>query len=184
VRAAVKTDNIKNECTGEGEITIRLAEGETKDDIVGRYSAAGVSAEDKPDNASQRKSNYKELASTGWRDSRLEFEEKRHVNTGYENQRISKIQNLNSNIQMGTDSRLYDLGKQYADVVRNKQDGLFVAQKTAEDENQLLTTWDSMRPATAQPGRATLGGSFMKPTESFNARSKQVQESIRGRGYY
>lgn len=49
VRASVKTDNIKNECTGEGEITIRLADGESKEDIISRYTSAGVIAEDKPE---------------------------------------------------------------------------------------------------------------------------------------
>jgi len=49
VRASVKTDNIKNECIGEGEITIRLADGESKEDIISRYTSAGVIAEDKPE---------------------------------------------------------------------------------------------------------------------------------------
>jgi hypothetical protein len=185
VRAAVKTDNIKNECTGEGEITIRISEGETKESIVGRFTAAGINSEDKPDNANQKKSNYSQLATTGWRDARLEFEEKRHVNTGYENQKISKIQNLNHTHDMGTNNNLVNLGNQYADVIRSGQGGLFEAQKGAENEKQLLTNWDSMRPQTAQARTGGVsGGSYMKPTESFNSRSKHVQDSLRNRGYY
>lgn len=185
VRAAVQTDNIKNECTGQGEITIRLSDNETKEDIVGRFEAAGIITEDKPDDAGKRKSNYADLASTGWRDSRLEFEEKRHVNTGYENTRISKIQQLNSNIGMGTNNALVDYGQQFADVVRSGRDNLFAAQRVAEDEKQLLTTWDSMRPMTAAPARSgTYGASVMKPTQSFSIKSKHVQDSIRNRGYY
>jgi hypothetical protein len=183
VRASVKADNIKNECTGEGEITIRLSEGDTKEDIISRFRAAGFTAEDKPDNAGQRKSNYHELASTGWRDSRLEFEEKRHINTGYENQRISKVNQLSTHVPMGSNMALQDYGVQYADIVRQQQDGLYQAQRTAIDENQLISTWDAMKPQTAASVRPASGTAFMRPTQSFNTRSKHVQDSLKNRGY-
>lgn len=185
VRSAVQTDNIKNECTGQGEITIRLFENETKEDIVGRFHAAGLNAEDKPE-ASKKKSNYKDLASTGWRDSRLEFEEKRHINSGWENDKLSKVQNLSTNVPMGSNEYLSSLGKQYADVVRNRQDGLYQAQNDALSQNQTLVNWNNMRPQTAGPSYGASAGAnsgFMRPTESFNTRTRQVQDSLRKRYY-
>ena len=185
VRSAVQTDNIKNECSGQGEITIRVSDNESKGEIMAKYAAVGILAEDKPDDAVKRKSNYKELATTGWRDSRLEFEEKRHVNSGYENQRIAKIQNLNTTHGMGTNNNIVDMGTRFTDMVRSGQDNhLYHAQKSAINENHSLSAWDSMRPMTAQPVRSVTEGAYMRPTESFNVRSKQVQDSLRGRGYY
>lgn len=183
VRAAVKTDNIKNQCTGEGEITIRLSEGDTKDDIIARYAAAGIHAEDKPE-AEKRKSNYKELATTGWRDSRLEFEEKRHVNTGWENQKVSKVNNLNSNFNIGTNDTMTKRGDDYVNVVRNRQDNLWNEQNFAENQNQLMYNWDRMRPNTAAAVTPSGGDrSFMRPTESFDSRKRAVMNSIQQKYY-
>lgn len=182
VRAAVATDNIKNECTGFGEITIRLAAGETKEDIVSRYTAAGITVADKPD-AEKRKSNYHELATIGWRDSKLEFAEKRHINTGWETDKLSKVQNLNTNVTMGTNDYLANLGQQYADVIRNRMDNLYVAQQTAENQNQSVYNWDRMRPQTAGASSAHISGEmpFMRTTQSYDTRKKHVIESLRGK---
>ena len=137
VRVSVKTDNIKNECTGEGEITIRLGGEETKEDIISRYTSAGIIAEDKPE-TERKRSNYHELATTGWRDSKLEFAEKRHINTGWETDKISKVQNLSTNVYMGTNDTLVNMGQQYADVIRSRMDNLDLAQKTAKTDSLLL----------------------------------------------
>ena len=184
VRVSVKTDNIKNECTGEGEITIRLAEGETKEDIISRYTSTGILVDDKQ-LTQAKKSNYHELATTGWRDSKLEFAEKRFVNSAWENDKLSKVQNLSSNVHMGTNENLVDMGLEYADVIRNRMDNLNLAQKTAENHTQLMYDWERMRPQTASAAGTALQGerSFMRPTESFDTRRKQVQESIR-KTYY
>lgn len=186
VRVSVETDNIKNECTGKGEITIRLFEGETKEEIVNRFLAAGLNVQDKPEDAGKRKSNYHELASTGWRDSRLEFEEKRHMNTGWEGHKLSKVAQLSTNLAMGTNEDIANMNREYADLIRNRQDGLYEAQKGAETHNLLMSGWNNMRPQTASAGYS--GGSmgdtaFMKPTESFNQRSRLVQDSLRKKYY-
>lgn len=185
VRAAVQTDNIKNECTGLGEITIRLFEGETKEEVVNRFLAAGLDVQDKPE-AKQKKSNYNMLATTGWKDHRLEFEEKRHINTGWENDKLSKVQNLSTNVHMGDHEGLVDLNRQYADIIRSGQDGLKAAQHTAEAQNQVMYNWNNMRPQTAGPvSSGAFGGdrAFMQPTQSFKTRSTMVQDSLRKRYY-
>ena len=66
VRCAVKIDNIKNECTGEGEITIRLFENETKQDFMNRFRTAGLNVEEKPEDAGKRQNTYHLLANTGF----------------------------------------------------------------------------------------------------------------------
>jgi hypothetical protein len=185
VNAVVQCDNIKNECTGFGEITIRLFEEETKEEIVNRFLAAGLACQDKTE-AHGKKSNYSMLASTGWRDSKLEVEQQKVGVPQWENDKLSKFQNLTSNFDMGTNHTLSDLNRQYVDVIRHNQDGLRQAQNNAETHNHLMTQWESMRPQTAQPAAAgAFGGdmAFMKPTESFNTRSRQVQEGIRKRYY-
>ena len=72
VRYSVKTDNIKNECTGEGEITIRLFGGDTKQDFSNRFTTAGVSIEDRPEVAGKRQNTCHLLANTGFCYSKLE----------------------------------------------------------------------------------------------------------------
>ena len=173
-----------NECTGEGEITIRLGGEETKEDIISRYTSAGIIAEDKPE-TKRKRSNYHELATTGWRDSKLEFAEKRHINTGWETDKISKVQNLSTNVYMGTNDTLVNMGQQYADVIRSRMDNLDLAQKTAETHTQLMYDWNNMRPQTASATGSALQGerSFLRPTESFDTRRKQVQDSIRKKYY-
>lgn len=169
VRAFVQTDNIKNECTGMGEITIRLYEGETKEEFVNKFQSLGFNVIDKPE-PGKRKNNYKDLATTGWRDSRLECSEKRHMNTGWENDKISKVKNLATNVPMGTNNDLYNLSNQYTDTIRNRQDGLFNAQRTAEAENNLIYNWNQMRPQTAGPAYTNTAGStdFGRASGSFN----------------
>lgn len=183
VRAAVKTDNIKNQCTGQGEITIRLFERETKEEIINRFLAAGLNVQDKPEDAVQRRSNYHELASTGWRDSKLACEDRRTANSEWESDRLAKVANLSTNIHMGDSDYIATMNKQYADVVRNQQDGIYDAHRDAVTHNQVMSSWNNMRPQTAGPVAGGRMGdtAFMKPTESFNARSRLVQDSLKRR---
>ena len=185
VRVAVKTDNIKNQCTGQGEITIRLFEQETKAEIVKRFRAAGLNVEDKPEDAVQKQSNYQSLSSTGWRDSKYALEEKRSPGVAWESDKLSKLANLSTNIHMGDSDYLVNMNKQYADVVRNHDNGHNDANKNASAHNQLMVDWTNMRPQTAGPSSgARLGDSpFMRPTESFNTRSKMVQDGLGNRRY-
>ena len=181
VKCTVAIDNIKNQCTGEGEITIRLFGAETKEEIVNRFNAAGLIVEDKPEDAGKRKSNYHELASTGWRDHKLETAEKRHVQNNWETDKLSKVANLSTNVHMGTNENLVNMNRSYADVIRSNQDGLYQAQNSAETFNQQMKDWNNMRPRTSSGafGGVSSNESFMKPTESFNTRSRLVQNSYR-----
>lgn len=179
VRASVQTDNIKNECTGFGEITIRLLDSETKEDIEGRFKAAGVAVEDKSDDAGQRQSNYHLLASTGWRDNKLESAEKRHAKTTWETHKLSKISNLGTSFSIGDNANIMNLSKQFEDKVRVGDDGLMQAQQTAIDQNNTLLNWNNMRPQTAAPayGGSTGTQAYMKPTQSYNTRKNLVTSS-------
>ena len=86
---------------------------------------------------------------------------------------------------MGTNDTLVNMGQQYADVIRSRMDNLDLAQKTAETHTQLMYDWNNMRPQTASATGSALQGerSFLRPTESFDTRRKQVQDSIRKKYY-
>lgn len=149
VKATVQTDNIKNECTGFGEITIRLLDTESKEEIENRFRAIGITVEDKSDDAGKRQSNYHLLASTGWKDHKLEAAEKRHVNPSFETHKLSKINNLGSNFSLGDDQNIMNLTRQFENKVRIGDDNLHQAQQTAIDQNNTLLNWNNMRPHTA-----------------------------------
>jgi len=174
VRCIVQTDNIKNECTGEGEITIRLFGSETKEEIVARFYAAGLNTQDKKEDAGQRKSNFHELASNGYRDQR-------QVNTAYETDKLAKLANLSTNVHMGTNEDLVNMNRNHAEVIRNNQIGIFKAQNDVVNQNNQLQNWDNMRPQTAGPSYSNSSGneSFMRPTQSFNTRTKLTQNSYK-----
>jgi len=77
------------------------------------------------------------------------------------------------------------MDQQYADLIRSRMDNLGIAQKTAETHTQLMYDWERMKPQTASATGTALQGdkSFLRPTQSFDTRRKQVQESYR-KSYY
>ena len=44
ISATTSINNIKNECTGDGEISVRLGEGETKEQVLQRFADLGIDA--------------------------------------------------------------------------------------------------------------------------------------------
>lgn len=78
IGASTKIDNIKNECVGTGNLQVRLGEGESEEQIVQRLKNNGINAR-RSGTATRKHNNYKDLASTNWKDSHLQVQEKRHV---------------------------------------------------------------------------------------------------------
>ena len=70
IESTTDIDNIKNQCIGTGSFKCRLGEGETKEQIMQRFRNNGIEVEI-PDVKGGKKNNYKELASTNWKDHRL-----------------------------------------------------------------------------------------------------------------
>jgi hypothetical protein len=181
VRAAVQTDNIKNQCTGIGEITIRLFEEESKQAIINRFLAAGIICQDKPV-VQGKKDTFSMLASTGWKNTKMIPQGKADPFSTWENDNISKLQNSNgNNWQMDAN--------QYApQAYTNDTNGVYQAQQPILSQNELIDSLNkmSLRPQTAQPtptGAFNGQGAPFHPSQAHSNIAQQLQEQIR-RKYY
>lgn len=120
ISAATSINNIKNECTGTGEVSLRLGEGETKDQVLQRFADLGIDAQD-PSTKRGLHNNYRDLADVHCMDAQVEVQTKTHINNHFsDNPTIAnKVRNLSSNLQIGDNDNLTKYAREFEASVQN-----------------------------------------------------------------
>jgi len=120
ISAATAVNNIKNECTGTGEISLRLGSGETKEQVLQRFADLGIEAKD-PSTKKGLKNNYRDLADVHFRDAHIEVQTKTHINNHFsDNPTIAnKVRNLSSNFQIGENDNLTKYAREFESSIQN-----------------------------------------------------------------
>ena len=153
IEADTTIDNIKNECTGAGKISMRLGEGDSEASIIQRFKDEGITVS-KPSDVVGKVNNYKDLASTNWKDSHLQVQEKRHVQDNFGklyarvipivDSKTSKVRMLESNIQIGDNEDKGKVAKAFQRSITNDKSQLSISQRYAEDVNLQVSQWKNM----------------------------------------
>lgn len=178
IKSETDVDQIKNTCKGTGKFAFRLTEHESEDKIRDNLSKAGIQV-GKPRGNTQKQRTFDRCYNVSWKDSKLEFAEKRHTQNDFTDRHSSHLSNLKSNVNMGSNS-FHELQNNHSMNMKGKAGFYNKDRGNKETEDRVMRTWDKMIVPTSKKSRASGAGEkgYMRMTKCLDLRKNMTMKGI------